>query len=408
MRRRVGYARQSQRRGSVTLAVVVACVSLFLSSLPWVEGTVYFVPGLHNHHERYGVLAREQPPSGESGALREIKRSRVDVVRMPITKIVSQAKAPAAPGQGEAASTGVGSKRVVECSSLTGPHCFKSFSDGLKLSQYQPKFPLQGVHEVTEESLQLTILSSPGDVLILFYMGGEPSALELRKHFVKAGLYLQGQIDVAAIDCSTESTTGISSYCKEVREGGGTGSVIMLKHFRRLSDNFYTIHSKAVESKTDLSIHDTIEFLRSPPGHGEDDPRKMLQHSKKRMLVVRNRSTHTVRISWEIKPNQERTYYELVPGASQLVNVFVSQKWLIREKTTKAVVKEVVVKPDMTMGGVTLHIVTDETVTSGIESDNNVRRLRIFQKAGQQLLASSKEEANREGGGEEGEEGEGE
>ena len=87
-------------------------------------------------------------------------------------------------------------------------------------------------------------------------------------------------------------------YCDEVWEAGAP----VLMHFRRLSDNIYTIHSKRVESKDDLSIHATIELLRGSQlsqraeAEGEEEPRK--KHANKRMLVIRNKSQYKVTISW--------------------------------------------------------------------------------------------------------------
>lgn len=365
----------NERSGKARALALALCLALLTALSGPAEATVYLIPGLHNHNERYGVVAREQPSSGESGALREIKRSKVDVVRMPVSKVLAQVQAEQSKTSGESTSR---NPRTSGCSSLEGPFCFQSFVEGLSVSQFRPKFPQQGVHEVSEESLQLTILSSPGDVLILLYTmarGGAPeaaeaAALDLRTSFVKAGTYLKGQIDVAAIDCTNHS--GVSSYCQEVRDSPHGRP--MLKHFRRLSDNVYTIHSKEIVSKDDVSIHATIEFLRGSHlqrtgSEAEEDPRKKLLHSNKRMLVVRNRSSYVVTVSWameEAEGGVERLYYELVPGASQLVNVFVSQKWTVREKISKALIKEISVKQDMSLGGVALHVISTEMVQKGI------------------------------------------
>ena len=372
-------------RGRPAGLVWAAIFLSLLHLLPLARGTVYFVPGLHSPNERYGVIAREQPPSGESGALHAIKRSRVDVVRLPASKIVSQARRDLQSRQTKpVANENALKPKEPECSSLTGPFCFQSFDRGLAVSPFASKFSLQGVHEVSEESLQLAILSSPGDVLILFY-SGQASAehLELRAHFAKAGSYLDGQVDVAAVDCGA-GHGGSRGYCHEASEAGAQP---VLKHFRRLSDSFYTIHSKTVRAKEDLSIHETIEFLRGPAtasGLDGEDPRRGLQNSDRRMLVVRNRSTHTVEVVWAIQAGKERTYYELVPGASQLVNVHVNQKWLIKEKGTKLLIKDIVVTPDMSLGGVTLHIVTDEAVQSIKEAQqrriDEMRKLRAKRK----------------------------
>ena len=326
--------------------VLVALLLGLLALLQAATCTVYLVPGLHSQHERYGIIAREQPPSGRDGALRKIKSSRVDVVRLPLSKVISQIKKQDDDAsrvfdltqtnnnnnnnkkkKAEEMSVVDNSKlsRNHQCSSLLGPFCFQSFTEGLNIQQYEPTFSQKGVYEVSPESMQLAILSSPGDVLIFLYKGNQPEGLELRKTFVKAGSYLQGQIDILAMDCggnfrhpsrqsytSSATATGeqhhqapatTGSYCAEIE----TSSQGMLKHFRRLSDNVYTIHSKSVMSKDDISIHASIEFLRSPKmlsgqqspnaeGEQEEDPRR--KHANKRMLVIRNQSSFAITISW--------------------------------------------------------------------------------------------------------------
>ena len=59
---------------------------------------------------------------------------------------------------------------------------------------------------------------------------------------------------------------------------------------------------------------------------------------------------------------KERVYYELTPSQSQLVNAFVSQVWMIREKNSKALVKRIEVKSDMSLGGVSLHVINNEMI----------------------------------------------
>ena len=364
----------------VLVVVLLLCQNIFSVE----SATVYLVPGLHN--ERYGVVAKEQPPSGPSGALNQIKRSRLDVVRLPLSKVISQIKSSSnqrredsANNAAAAAAAGGGGGGSPSCSSLMGPFCFQSFTEGLSISEFDSKFPHQGVLEVSQESLQLTILSSPGDVLILLYDGKKEEAIKVRTNFVKAGLYLKNQIDVAAIDCSINSESdgasggkrsSISNYCKEVEDVGQS----MLKHFKRLSDNFYTIHTKPVMSTSDVSIYSTIEFVRGGGvggggGHqaaaSVEDPRR--KHANKRMLVIRNRSVYTITVSWAMENENERLYYELVPGSSQLVNAFVTQKWLIRESRTKALVKQIEVDDDLTQGGVILHVITTEVVQKNVQ-----------------------------------------
>ena len=96
-----------------------------------------------------------------------------------------------------------------------------------------------------------------------------------------------------------------------------------------------------------------------------EDPRR--KHANKRMLVIRNRSVYTITVSWAMENENERLYYELVPGSSQLVNAFVTQKWLIRESRTKALVKQIEVDDDLTQGGVILHVITTEVVQKNVQ-----------------------------------------
>ena len=64
----------------------------------------------------------------------------------------------------------------------------------------------------------------------------------------------------------------------------------------------------------------------------------------------------------EMEQAKERVYYELTPSQSQLVNAFVSQVWMIREKNSKALVKRIEVKSDMSLGGVSLHVINNEMI----------------------------------------------
>lgn len=81
-------------------------------------------------------------------------------------------------------------------------------------------------------------------------------------------------------------------------------------------------------------------------------------------------------------------YYELLPGASQLVNVFVSQKWVVREKTTRALAREIAVAEDMSLGGVALHIVTDEMVRKGILKEHEAKMDEVKARKKEKLSSS--------------------